>query len=274
MRSKAPKTVLCIHDLSGLGRCSLSVIAPVLAAMGHQPVLLPTAVFSTHTGGLGQPAVQLCHGYGDAALEHYRALGLTFDCIYSGYLASEEDQQLAAKAFHSWPGALKVADPVLGDAGRFYTGMEDKLAGMQTLCRAADLILPNRTEAALLLGEEQAQGDLTPEQAQQLAQRLTRLCGQAVVTGLPMGRHLACAGGGRESFVTRRLKLDRSYPGTGDLFAAVLVGALLRGNALSAAADAAAGFVAEAISNTDPAAEPALGVWFEPLLNRLCGGMG
>ena len=93
MHLQAPKTVLCIHDLSGLGRCSLSVIVPVLAAMGCQPVALPTAIFSTHTGGLGQPAVQLCQGYGEAALEHYRSLGVSFDCIYTGYLASEEYKQ-------------------------------------------------------------------------------------------------------------------------------------------------------------------------------------
>ena len=127
---QAPKTVLCIHDLSGLGRCSLSVIVPVLAAMGCQPVALPTAIFSTHTGGLGQPAVQLCQGYGEAALEHYRSLGVSFDCIYTGYLASEEDQHLAAKAFYLWPQALKVVDPVMADHGRFYAGMEDKLSGM------------------------------------------------------------------------------------------------------------------------------------------------
>ena len=50
MKHTAPKTILCIHDLSGMGRCSLSVAAPVLAAMGHQPVLLPTTLLSAHTG--------------------------------------------------------------------------------------------------------------------------------------------------------------------------------------------------------------------------------
>ena len=269
MRFQAPKTVLCIHDLSGLGRCSLSVIAPVLAAMGCQPVALPTAIFSTHTGGLGQPAVQLCHGYGEAALEHYRSLDVEFDCIYTGYLASEEDQHLAAKAFYLWPDALKIVDPVMADHGRFYAGMEDKLPGMQALCRSADLILPNLTEACLLLGRPMPDGELNDEQALSLAQELTALCPQAVVTGVPMGQHLVCTGAGRNSFVVRRLKLERSYPGTGDLFAAVLTGALLRGNALSAATDAAAGFVADAIAATDPEAPTALGVWFEPLLGRL-----
>lgn len=271
MKQSAPKTVLCIHDLSGMGRCSLSVAAPVLAAMGHQPVLLPTALLSTHTGGLGQPTIHGLPGYGESALQHYKELGVEFDCIYSGYLATPQDQELVHKAFSMWPNALKIVDPVLGDYGKFYSGMEQLLCGMRELCRQADLILPNQTEACFLLERPYTEEDFTPEQAQQLADDLSANIQKAVVTGLPMGKHLACAGSyGRERFCVKRLRMNRNYPGTGDLFASVLVGALLRGNALSAAVDAAAGFVGEAINYTDPSAEPALGVWFEPLLGRLC----
>ena len=71
-----PKKVLCIHDLSGMGRCSLAVILPVLSVMGVQPVALPTVVLSTHTGGLGDPARLDGSTYGAQALEHYRALGV------------------------------------------------------------------------------------------------------------------------------------------------------------------------------------------------------
>ena len=81
-----PKKVLCIHDLSGVGRCSLAVILPVLSVMGIQPVALPTVMLSTHTGGFGAPARLDGCAYGEAALEHYRELGLSFDCIYTGYL--------------------------------------------------------------------------------------------------------------------------------------------------------------------------------------------
>ena len=172
-------------------------------------------------------------------------------------------------------GYLRIAaaggiDPRVLVSKRVTVG-EDKLPGVRELCRGADVILPNLTEACLLLGLPQPQQELDQAGAGALAEELAGLCGQTVVTGLPQGRHLACAGGGKERFVVQRLRIDRSYPGTGDLFASVLVGALLRGNAVSAAADAAAGFVAEAIENTDPAANPALGVWFEPLLGRLAG---
>ena len=132
-----PKKVLCIHDLSGVGRCSLAVILPVLSVMGVQPVALPTVVLSTHTGGFGTPARLDGCAYGEAALEHYRELGLSFDCIYTGYLGGEEQAALAEKAFDLWPSAYKVVDPVMGDNGKAYRS-EERRVGKECLrlCRS------------------------------------------------------------------------------------------------------------------------------------------
>ena len=155
--SNAPKTVLAIHDLPGFGRAALSVIVPVLSALGVQAVALPTAVLSTHTGGLGTPAKLSNPGYGPAALDHYHRLGLQFDCIYSGYLADGAQAHLVEQAFTLWPNALKVVDPVMGDGGQMYRGLSaDLVQAMQTLCARADVIVPNMTEAALLLDRLQA----------------------------------------------------------------------------------------------------------------------
>lgn len=266
-----PKKVLCIHDLSGAGRCSLAVILPVLAVMGMQPVALPTMLLSTHTGGLGEPARLDCQAYGRAALAHYKELGLAFDCIYTGYLGSGSLVDLAAEAFALWPEARKVVDPVMGDGGRPYSGFgPDVIEKVRGLCRGADLILPNLTEAKLLLGLDPAlPAAISEGDALDLAGRLAGFAGQAVVTGLPMGKFVGCAGAGDEPFVVRHLHIDRSFPGTGDLFGAIVTGSLLRGNALSAAADAAAGFVAQAIQHTPHTADTRFGVWFEPLLPRL-----
>ena len=152
--SNAPKTVLCIHDLPGFGRAGLSVIVPVLSALGAQAVAVTTAVLSTHTGGLGTPAKLANPGYGPAALEHYRRLGLRFDCIYSGYLADASQAKLVEQAMDLWPDALTVVDPVMGDHGRMYRGLAPEMVpAMYTLCSRASLILPNTTEAALLLGD-------------------------------------------------------------------------------------------------------------------------
>lgn len=187
MKPTEPKKILCIHDLSGMGRCSLAVILPVLSVMGCQPVALPTVVLSTHTGGLGTPARLDGAAYGLAALEHYRELGVEFDCIYTGYLGGEEQVALAEKAFDLWPAARKVVDPVMGDNGKAYSTVTPALIDrMRGLCRRADLILPNATEAALLLEREPQTDTFDDASAQALADELLTLAPSAVVTGLAL----------------------------------------------------------------------------------------
>ena len=171
-----------------MGRCSLAVILPVLSVMGAQPVALPTVVLSTHTGGLGDPARLDGSTYGAQALEHYRALGVEFDCIYTGYLGGEAQVALAEKAFALWPAAKKVVDPVMGDNGKAYSTVTPALIDrIRALCQAADLILPNYTEAQLLLQRTPQTEPLTDEAAQALADELTAIAPGAVVTGLPPG---------------------------------------------------------------------------------------
>ena len=231
-----PKKVLCIHDLSGMGRCSLAVILPVLSVMGVQPVALPTVVLSTHTGGLGTPARLDGCAYGEQALEHYHALGVEFDCIYTGYLGGEDQVALAEKAFTLWPAAKKIVDPVMGDNGKAYSTVTPALIDrIRALCGAADLILPNYTEAQILLQRQPQTELLTDEAAQALADELTALAPGAVVTGLPLGKYIGCAGSGKDRFLIKKLHISRSFPGTGDLYGAVLIGSLLQGNALSGA---------------------------------------
>ena len=179
LKPTEPKKILCIHDLSGMGRCSLAVILPVLSVMGCQPVALPTVVLSTHTGGLGTPARLDGAAYGLAALEHYRELGVEFDCIYTGYLGGEEQVALAEKAFDLWPAARKVVDPVMGDNGKAYSTVTPALIDrMRGLCRRADLILPNATEAALLLEREPQTDAFDDASAQALADELLTLAPQ------------------------------------------------------------------------------------------------
>ena len=264
--SNAPKTVLCIHDLPGFGRAGLSVIVPVLSALGAQAVAVPTAVLSTHTGGLGTPAKLANPGYGPAALEHYRRLGLRFDCIYSGYLADASQAKLVEQAMDLWPDALTVVDPVMGD---HVMVVGDVRLGEHR----ASLILPNTTEAALLLGDPMpgVTGEAELHTAQTQAQRLTRICPRVLITGVAAGRGIACVGADRatgESLV-RTPMVPKSFHGTGDIFGAVLVGRLLQGNVLPAAAQAAAVFVADCLKATPDEADERLGVWLESVLPQL-----
>ena len=272
--TNAPKTVLAIHDLPGFGRAALSVIVPVLSCLGVQAVALPTAVLSTHTGGLGTPAKLSNPGYGPAALAHYQRLGLRFDCIYSGYLADPTQAKLVEQAFELWPRALKVVDPVLGDGGRLYKGLgADMVPAMYNLCSKANLIVPNVTEAALLLGDP-LPGVGSSEQAAEQAARLTRIAPQVVVTGvtgLSDGRCIGCVGAARggQGYSVKTPLIPRMYHGTGDIFGAVLVGRILQGNVPQAAVPAAAAFVSECIRQTPEGTDERLGVWLEAALPKL-----
>ena len=272
--SSAPKTVLAIHDLPGFGRAALSVIVPVLSCLGVQAVALPTAVLSTHTGGLGTPAKLSNPGYGPAALAHYQWLGLKFDCIYSGYLADSSQAKLVEQAVELWPRAFKVVDPVLGDGGRLYSGLgADMVPAMYDLCSHADLIVPNVTEAALLLGDP-LPGVGSSEQAAEQAARLTRIAPQVVVTGvtgISGGRCIGCVGAARggQGYAVKTPLIPRMYHGTGDIFGAVLVGRILQGNVPQAAVQAAAAFVSECIRQTPEGTDERLGVWLEAALPKL-----
>ena len=272
--SNEPKTGLAIHDLPGFGRAALSVIVPVLSCLGVQAVALPTAVLSTHTGGLGTPAKLSNPGYGPAALAHYQRLGLRFDCIYSGYLADPTQAKLVEQAFELWPRALKVVDPVLGDGGRLYKGLgADMVPAMYNLCSKANLIVPNVTEAALLLGDP-LPGVGSSEQAAEQAARLTRIAPQVVVTGvtgLSDGRCIGCVGAARggQGYSVKTPLIPRMYHGTGDIFGAVLVGRILQGNVPQAAVQAAAAFVSECIRQTPEGTDERLGVWLEAALPKL-----
>ena len=163
---------------------------------------------------------------------------------------------------------------VLGDGGRLYNGLgADMVPAMYNLCSKADLIVPNVTEAALLLGDP-LPGVGSAEQAAAQAARLTRVAPQVVVTGVTGiggGRYIGCVGAARggEGYAVKTPLQPRMFHGTGDIFAAVLVGRILRGNVPQAAVQAAAAFVAECIRQTPEGADERLGVWLENALPKL-----
>ena len=105
-----PPRVAAIHDLSGFGRCSLTVILPVLSVMKVQVCPVTTAVLSTHTGGLGDVVVKDLTDMLEPALAHYKRLGIEFECIYTGWLGSSEQVDICLDYFKSYPDALAVVD--------------------------------------------------------------------------------------------------------------------------------------------------------------------
>lgn len=274
----APR-VAAIHDLSGFGRCSLTIVIPALSAMGIQCCPLPTAYLSTHTGGFeGNTFLDMTDQMAPVSA-HWQSLGLRFDAIYTGFMGSREQIALSGEFIRAFrrEGTIAVVDPVLGDHGRAYrTCTPEMCRGMGELAELADVITPNRTEAALLLGADYGAVRLDSEAACALwAERLS-LGGRrsVVLTGASPRPDRAGAAffdraTGKTGLVCAPLAPGQ-FHGTGDLFASVLTGALVRGSSLPEAARLAADFTALAARRTAEQDIPRReGVDFEPLLGVL-----
>lgn len=271
-----PKKVACIHDLSGFGRCSLSVILPTMSAMGSQACPIPTAVLSTHTGGFGDVVIRDLTDYTMPSYEHYKRLQIKFDCIYSGFLASANQIDHCREFFDGYNDALKVVDPVMGNHGKLYrTYTIEMKKRMCELVEIADIITPNVTEASMLLNEDYPVAPMTSTQAKSWLVRLAEIGPTIVViTGIVLAGVEKCnIGYDKNSGAFWRVRCDYvpvHYPGTGDIYASVLIGALLRGESLPIAMNRATGFIELAAKTTyGYGSEPREGLMIEPCLEWL-----
>lgn len=274
MYSKSAK-VAAIHDLSGVGRCSLSVILPTMSAQGIQVCPVPTAILSAHTGGFGEVVLRDLTDYISPALEHYKRLNYKFDCIYSGFLASKEQIDHCLEFFEYYKNALKVVDPVMADNGKPYKTCTPELCSrMGELAAIADIITPNITEAAMLLGENPVQPDVNMQKIKSYLVRLSELGPKIVViTSVFSDGRTYNVGYDREHSKFWRIPynlINAHYPGTGDVFASVLTGSILRGDSLPIAMNRATAFLERAIKTTySYSTDPREGIMLESCLDFL-----
>ena len=270
--------VAAIHDMSGFGRCSLTVAIPILSAMGIQCCPLPTAFLSTHTGGFeGFTFLDMTDELPKVAA-HWKSLGLGFQAVYSGFLGSERQIVIVEEFLRDFRGAdtIVVIDPVMGDHGAVYqTYTPAMCAGMARLAELADVITPNLTEAALLLDIPYGELPVGEAGCREIVERLS-LDGRrsVVLTGASTAPELTGAmcfdakTGRTEAVQTRRV--PQEFHGTGDVFASVLTGALVQGASLPDAVRQAVDFVRACAERTAKAGIPMReGVEFEPLLGLL-----
>ena len=288
MQHNPPERIAAIHDLSCFGRCALTVILPTLSAMGFQAVPLPTALLSTHTGGFDPLCFRDLTEDMETIAAHFDALELQFRSIYTGFLGSAEQIRTVTRFLTHFgepsdtvgEKPLVLVDPVMGDDGVLYsTYTEELMRGMREVSRHADVLTPNLTEACFLT--DTPYPDLlrrSPTEAlafcEKLLPSLTALGpSRVVITGIPLsdGR-LGNLGVDADGSVFSLCKphTGPSYPGTGDLFASVLLGEILRGESFPTACDAAASFVGRAIAYSATIDAPVRnGPSFEPLLSLL-----
>ncbi|MDR0995203.1 MAG: pyridoxamine kinase [Tannerella sp.] len=253
-----PKRVAAIHDISGFGKCSLTVALPILSATGVETAAMPTALLSTHTGGIEGYTFLDTTDQMRPFTKHWKSLDLHFDAVYSGFLGSFEQIDIVKEFIDTFRSSdnLVVVDPVMADNGELYKVFDLNFArGMRSLCEKADLIVPNLTEAALLLEEPYKDGPYTKAYIEGLMKRLSGIGPKKIVlTGVFFDEAaLGSATYDAQTGIVDYALVDKIpgyYHGTGDVFASALLGALLNGFSLGASAAIAVRFTQGSIART------------------------
>lgn len=241
------KNILLINDLPGYGKVALAAMFPILSHMGHSVYNLPTALVS-NTLDYGEFEILDTAGYMEKTIGIWEHLGFAFDCIATGFIVSQAQVRLIRDFVHSQkaknPGLLLIVDPIMGDGGRLYNGVgPETVDRMRELVALADVAIPNQTEAAFLAGRYVGQRALSPAELADLAAVLEGMGpGAAVVTSVEeagTGRHLVYGCGRAGAFSLPYREVPVRFPGTGDIFSALLTGKLMDGLPLEEAVKAA-----------------------------------
>lgn len=270
------QTVMISEDLSGVGQVSLGVALPVLASLGYLPAVAPTAVMSTHLANLTSPTSVELAAQLPGILRDWQQLAVQPAGLLLGYLGSA-----ALSVWTEWlprwhQVPVRVLDPVMADDGHLYRGFTSAYVGrLRELAQQATVITPNFTEAQLLIGQPPNTQPVGTAEAQRLAAGVASQVGcSVVVTGVPLtdGKLATVGVVADHQWLDRQPRLAGHYFGTGDLFAAVLTGALMAQRSLPKATQLAENFVAAAITTTNEmGGDPRLGLVYAaglPALQR------
>ena len=250
------KRLLTIQDISCVGQFSTTVALPLVSACGVECAVLPPAILSNHTGGFKSWSfVDLTAELAKVEAKWVEQR-IGFDAFYTGYVCeSHIEPILSIIRTCANPGAIRVVDPAMADNGVLYKGFAaDFPAKMAKLVAGADYVLPNLTEAALLVGEEPKLTGYSREDIEALIAKLHALGAKHVVlTGVSFDNRLlgSAVSDGRKVEYDFNPKLERMSHGTGDVYASVFAGAVLRGRSPLEAAALAADVVCEAIRLTE-----------------------
>jgi len=273
------KRALVISDLSCVGRCSLTVSLPILSAGGLNTAVLPTAVLSTQTDGFTGYTLRDLTDDIKPISEHLKTLSLPFSAIYAGYLASPRQAKIVLDVIETLKtdGTLILIDPVLADNGELYSGLtNESIKEMKHLCKKADLITPNCTEAAFLLDEEYTGNLFTEEELREKLIKLSKLGAKNIVlTGIcTINGKIGAASYSSETdemSIYEEDMVEGFFPGCGDTFASTLLTVILNGYSLFDASKFAVSFVKKCIElTTENGGEARYGLCFETALSDIC----
>lgn len=249
----AQKKIALINDVTGFGRCSIAVMAPIVSAMKIQAVTIPTAVLSAHT--------QFPEYYFDDYtskmrdyIQTYKDLNLSFDAIASGFLGSEEQVDIVIDFFKTFKknGSFTLVDPVMGDYGKLYETYTPTLCEkMKALVHYADILTPNLTELCTLTDTEYRAEGFTDAELSEMCRKLTEQGPEhIVVTGIPYNskqimNYVYSKGEEPRIVMVDRIGGDRS--GTGDVISSIIAGMYMNGHDFYESVKKAAEFVTKCI---------------------------
>lgn len=274
------KRIVTIQDISCVGKCSLTVALPIISAMEIETAAIPTAVLSTHTAFKNFTYRDLTGDLPKIA-RHWKQEKFNFDGIYTGYLGSIEQIDILKEFFKQFktPDNFIFIDPVMADNGKLYAGFDENFVKeMKELCKMADIIVPNLTEASYMLGKEYKE-IYSEQEIKDILIELSNLGPKYVVlTGVSFkDNKLGVMSYNKETnefFTYFKEKIPAKYHGTGDIFASTLVGAITNNNTLEEGLKIAVDYVWETINDTYKTnKKDAYGVNFETkisyLINRI-----
>lgn len=276
------KRIMTIQDISCLGKCSLTVALPIISAMGVEATIVPTAVLSTHTQFKNFTFRDLTDDL-EPIMKHWKNEDFRFDAIYTGYLGSKRQIDIVANYFDTFGNENNyiVVDPAMADNGKLYAGFDNDFAlEMAKLCKKADIILPNISEAALMLDVPYPGEDATEEQVMDLLLKLSTLgAKKSVITGVTFADYtfgfMGYDSETEDFFQYGTEKINAKSHGTGDVFASAFTGALMNQFSVFDSLKIAADYTCSCIKNTfndDNAVDYAVNFEAEiPYLLRLIG---
>ena len=250
------KRVVTIQDISCVGKCSLTVALPIISAMGIETAVIPTAVLSTHTAFKNFTYRDLTNDLPKIA-KHWKQEKFDFDGIYTGYLGSTEQIDMLKEFFKQFKTSNNFVfiDPVMADNGKLYAGFDEKFVReMKELCKMADIIVPNLTEASYML-EKEYKENYSEQEIKDMLIELSILGPKYVVlTGVSFNENkLGVMSYNKETnkfFTYFKEKVPAKYHGTGDIFASTLVGAITNNSTLEEGLKVAVDYVWKTINDT------------------------
>ena len=232
--------ILLINDMCGYGKVATAAMLPILSYMGNLVYNLPTALVS-NTLDYGKFNILETTDYITGVFPVWRELGFSFDAIATGFIASERQAEIVAKYCReeAEKGSVILVDPIMGDEGKLYNGVTPStINSMRQMVSVAHLIFPNYTEACYLTDTPYKANGITEEEVLELVEKLRALGAKSVlITSILLadGSHVV-AGYEGEFFLLPYDEIPVHFPGTGDIFSAIVDGHLLRGDSLRSSA--------------------------------------